>query len=652
MSAIRPTSGNPPPTGAQGNPPQQTQGEAPKQSPTPKATTDSGGERAVSFLRVQIGSQVFEEVNGDLLTRGQSGAISKSSTTHNELPIYLNDPDDTIRPTIKKDDKVSAELGFINGPRENVFEGIVWEIGRSLPDATLIIAVDETANLGNMVASSVVPGGSPSLSGLSGGPSTANFERIAAFVKKWEGDGAAGAADLGGHTRFGVTRVFLKSIGRTQFPKTADEAKLMFKEGFWDGGPRCSQYPDPLASVCYDTSINLGAYGNGKTTEGWKSLIAGKDLSDPVAAAEDVIQGRLQWREIRAQRNPSQRAFVKGWQNRDRDLLKLVQEIVASTPPPTTPAQTPSDNPDPTSTSGDALNKLKQASEVLQQGQRSPSDAAKMVEAKKGSANVASSDRSVTDVGGAGKIQADQSALEQVTAEARAKGDEVAVRGNTLEQVSPGNEKSSGVVLNYATSRDLFVGTPRVVKRSGIQLKSGFGALTVQGFSVSGKQMVGATVVTPGGMPTPPSGPINVPEWGLVKASDPIYPGSLYTWGDATKNMRRVPGRGDPARSGKKIMERIAAIAHVMDELSKRFKQGSKLRFSSWYRDPASNRAAGGASRSRHLEGDAVDITDAVRDKIYNTLKSEGWHKTRGGLAISPGSFTHVDLGSPRTWNY
>ena len=223
------------------------------------------------------------------------------------------------------------------------------------------------------------------------------------------------------------------------------------------------------------------------------------------------------------------------------------------------------------------------------------------------------------------------------------------MRGNTIEQVSAGNEKDSGVVINYATARDLFIGEPQIVKRTGLQLKSGFGALTVAGFSVAGKEPVGATIVTPGPTPTGPTGPIVVPEVGAIKGSDPIYPGSLYTWNDATKNMTRPPGKGDKGRSPKTIMENIVKIARVADQLSKEFKNGQKLQIQSWSLDPVSNSEVGGSSRSRHMEGDALDITDSVYMRIY-----EAYNKTwNGGVAISHGArFVHIDLGSRRRWEY
>ena len=656
-----------------------TENTAPK-SVLAKGTIDdqTTGDRYVPFMRVQVGDKVFSSVNGDFLVGGKNEPyIKNSSTQHNEFKFVLNDLDDELRIAIGKESSIDVEIGFIDGPRIGTFTGKVYEIGRSLPLGTVVIGIDPVYDLGNMIQSAVIPNSSTGTDVVSSGgsPSSASFDRVIKFVQKWEGDGAAGPADLGGKTRFGVTQSLWRSLGKPE-PQTKEAAAAIFKEIYWDGGPRCSQYQDPLAAVCFDTSVNFGPHGDGTKRQGWKSLSAGLNLAgDPVGAARTVIQRRLAWRETMAQRIPSQRAFVKGWQRRDNDLLKLVNEIAASAPPKaptnatatTTPAGAtattapspgqPATAPKPTTTpeaqrQADTLAKQQAATAARTDNKPAPPPAQQMVEKAGAAVNVNFSNRSAVDTGGAGKVQAQQSPLQQAVVDAQSKGDAVAVRGNTLEQVSPGNEKSSGVVINYATTRDLFIDEPVIVKRTGMQLKSGFGAMTVAGFSVNGKESVGATVVTTAPDPAAPSGPIVVPEFGAIKAGDPIYPGCLYTWGDATKNMSRPPGRGDSSRSPKQIMEGIVKIARVADELSKRFKNGQKLRISSWYRDPASNRAAGGKSASRHLAGDALDITDPVFNTIFNTLKSEGYDKKRGGLAICQGSFVHVDLGPPRTWTY
>lgn len=76
------------------------------------------------------------------------------------------------------------------------------------------------------------------------------------------------------------------------------------------------------------------------------------------------------------------------------------------------------------------------------------------------------------------------------------------------------------------------------------------------------------------------------------------------------------------------------------------------ISINSWYRDPATNRAVGGASQSRHMVGDAADFV--VRGFSPYTVNSrlDSWYSTRGGLA-SASVFTHLDCrGYKARWSY
>lgn len=240
-----------------------------------------------------------------------------------------------------------------------------------------------------------------------------------------------------------------------------------------------------------------------------------------------------------------------------------------------------------------------------------------------------------------GKATPQQGKMAAALADAAAQGDVVVTRGNTVRQVQPGRGDPSGLVLDYEEKRAVFIGRPEVLKKTPLQLMSGYGALMVTGYSSLDKQPVGATVVVPGEAPAHPTGNIAVPEWGQIKLSDPIYPGCLYTWADATKNGTRVP-------ESKSIMEGIVRIAQAMQDLSGKYNGGKAMKINSWYRDPASNRRVGGASKSRHLQGDAVDFYHPDMSRIHRELAAS-WN---GGVAIKPGSFVHIDTGSKRRWTY
>jgi hypothetical protein len=241
-----------------------------------------------------------------------------------------------------------------------------------------------------------------------------------------------------------------------------------------------------------------------------------------------------------------------------------------------------------------------------------------------------------------GSIRGQSGQIEAAVQEGRRQGDVTVARGNTVAQVAPGKAPSSGVVLNYENGRSVFKGEPIIKKRTGLQLGGTFGAITVANWNPNDKRLVSATVVTPGPVAQHPTGVIEVPDWGSLDINQPIAPGIIYTWADATKNGSRVPTQ--------EIMQRIVAIARVIQPLTDRtVGAGNKWRINSWYRDPASNRAAGSSSGSRHLRGDAVDFFFSGMQSLYNELNSS----YVGGLAIARGSFVHIDdRGSRSRWTY
>lgn len=244
-----------------------------------------------------------------------------------------------------------------------------------------------------------------------------------------------------------------------------------------------------------------------------------------------------------------------------------------------------------------------------------------------------------------GKSILQQMRSQTAALEAIVKGDAITVEGNTVKQVPPGGGgEPSGLVLDYVSKRAVFVREPEVSRWTGMQLNSGLGSTTVTGWSVNDKKMVGATVVLPADAPAHPTGSIVVPDWGQIKLSDPIFPGCPYTWNDATKNGTRVPS--------KQIMGRIVAIATAITPLTeKTVGKGKRWSITSWYRDPASNAAAGGATQSRHMVGDAMDFYFEVNGGEQSLHKAlyDTWD---GGLAVKPGQFVHIDVGGRGRWVY
>lgn len=139
--------------------------------------------------------------------------------------------------------------------------------------------------------------------------------------------------------------------------------------------------------------------------------------------------------------------------------------------------------------------------------------------------------------------------------------------------------------------------------------------------------------------------PITIPKLEVVYLGEPILgKGGHFSWAEATKNGTRIPVSAN-------VVDGILKVAEAMEEV-RDYMGGRSITINSWYRDPASNRQAGGATRSRHLSGDAVDfVIDGIHpNEAHRRL--EPWWGSRGGIA-SASCFTHLDCrGEPARWSY
>jgi GH24 family phage-related lysozyme (muramidase)/uncharacterized protein YcbK (DUF882 family) len=142
---------------------------------------------------------------------------------------------------------------------------------------------------------------------------------------------------------------------------------------------------------------------------------------------------------------------------------------------------------------------------------------------------------------------------------------------------------------------------------------------------------------------------------GTYYSNDPIFWNTQYgerghfSWGEALHVNNATGQYRRPANAG--VIYGILEIAEALETIRKRF--GDRpITINSWYRDPATNAAVGGASQSRHLTGDAVDfVVQGIHPfDVYANLDS--WWGSRGGLASSS-VFTHIDARGYRArWDY
>jgi uncharacterized protein YcbK (DUF882 family) len=110
-----------------------------------------------------------------------------------------------------------------------------------------------------------------------------------------------------------------------------------------------------------------------------------------------------------------------------------------------------------------------------------------------------------------------------------------------------------------------------------------------------------------------------------------------------------------PETEREKIIKNIFNIAAQLDELTKQY---GKLTIMSWYRDKATNKRVGGASKSSHILGYAVDIRptkDNGKNNFGQRMEDELDTNWQGGLGYGwkEHGFIHLDLreGAAR-WNY
>lgn len=172
-------------------------------------------------------------------------------------------------------------------------------------------------------------------------PDKSLFDQLMAFTRKWEGGYADKPNDKGGPTNQGVTQGVYDGY-RKKKKLSLQSVKLISREEvneiyfnqYWK--PSRAAYMDfPLNQVVLDTAINLGvgrcnqflaeAFGLPAKLS-WNPTVSTLiHDADPREIAVALIALRMEWRGRRVIADETQSGFLKGWLNRDRDLLNLVR---------------------------------------------------------------------------------------------------------------------------------------------------------------------------------------------------------------------------------------------------------------------------------------------------------------------------------------
>lgn len=156
------------------------------------------------------------------------------------------------------------------------------------------------------------------------------------FSLKWEGGFSDHPSDYGGATNFGITQktysdwLFKKGIGDRPVQQiTKQETEQIYWEEYWLPSG-AESFILPLAIIHFDTAVNFGVWGAFDFLEeatGLKDLEQIKRIANNVETAIAYCHARIEYRHRRCQENPSQKAFLQGWLNRDNDLLKVVRSL-------------------------------------------------------------------------------------------------------------------------------------------------------------------------------------------------------------------------------------------------------------------------------------------------------------------------------------
>jgi len=95
-------------------------------------------------------------------------------------------------------------------------------------------------------------------------------------------------------------------------------------------------------------------------------------------------------------------------------------------------------------------------------------------------------------------------------------------------------------------------------------------------------------------------------------------------------------------------LERLKRLAQALEKV--RAEMGVPISITSGFRNAATNKAVGGATKSRHMVGDAADITIGKHDrrKLLQAAINAGFR----GIGLGK-TFLHVDLRPVKTvWPY
>jgi lysozyme family protein len=164
------------------------------------------------------------------------------------------------------------------------------------------------------------------------------------FTLKWEGTKFTDHPnDPGGPTRYGIIQREYDKYRRAKgMPVrsvnliTEPEYNEIYEKSYWNP-VRSEWLSGPLGLTLFDTAVNLGVGGAiSRLQAALKIPISGtwtQEISDVIHKADQtkialtICNLRIKKRYDRVKQAPSQKVFLQGWLNRDKDLINKVKSL-------------------------------------------------------------------------------------------------------------------------------------------------------------------------------------------------------------------------------------------------------------------------------------------------------------------------------------
>ena len=136
---------------------------------------------------------------------------------------------------------------------------------------------------------------------------TSNFDRSIAFVLKHEGGYINNSRDIGGETKYGISKRAYPTVDIKNL--TEEQAKEIYLTDYWIKA-ECDKLEWPLCVIHFDTAVNMGvarAQSFLTLTTSWRLYLG----------------FRLKQYTMIVDRNNRQDVFFVGWVNRVISLWRL-----------------------------------------------------------------------------------------------------------------------------------------------------------------------------------------------------------------------------------------------------------------------------------------------------------------------------------------